>query len=149
VYGIKSNSLAKYVELPVEGLRTRVQFPPSPPTKQKAHPCGGLFVLLGCDCTGIESASGTDAGWRALNKQHLRAVCSPERQSLASDCAACKVTSEHGSRRTPEAKRTAVPKGRGCRGCNATTEQFPHRSEHNSPNQFDSRPFYLLMRIWF
>jgi len=86
-------------------------------------------------------------GRRASNKQHLRAVCSPERHSLASECAACKaagnssstaasprmttrmqarwlarmVTSEHCSRRTPK----AVPKGRGCRGCNATTEQFP------------------------
>jgi len=34
VYGIKSNNMAKYVELPVEGLRTRVQFPPSPPTNK-------------------------------------------------------------------------------------------------------------------
>jgi hypothetical protein len=42
---------------------------------------------------GIEVASGTDAGWRALNKQHLRAVCSPERHSLASECAACKAYS--------------------------------------------------------
>jgi len=25
--------MAKYVELPVEYLRTRVQFPPSPPTR--------------------------------------------------------------------------------------------------------------------
>jgi hypothetical protein len=32
VYGIKLNNMAKYVELSVEYLRTRVQFPPSPPT---------------------------------------------------------------------------------------------------------------------
>lgn len=31
VYRIKLNNLTKYVELPVECLRTRVQFPPPPP----------------------------------------------------------------------------------------------------------------------
>ena len=31
VYRIKLNNLTKYVELPVEYLRTRVQFPPPPP----------------------------------------------------------------------------------------------------------------------
>jgi hypothetical protein len=46
VYGIKSNSLAKYVELPVEGLRTRVQFPPSPPTnKNDTLAVSFLFVV--------------------------------------------------------------------------------------------------------
>jgi len=45
------------------------------------------------DTLEIECASGTDAGWRALNKQRLRAVCSPERHSLASECAACKANS--------------------------------------------------------
>lgn len=33
VYRIKLNNLTKYVELPVECLRTRVQFPPPPPIK--------------------------------------------------------------------------------------------------------------------
>jgi hypothetical protein len=46
VYGIKSNSLAKYVELPVEGLRTRVQFPPSPPTNENGCPNGQPFSFL-------------------------------------------------------------------------------------------------------
>ena len=31
VYQIKLKNLTKYVELPVECLRTRVQFPPPPP----------------------------------------------------------------------------------------------------------------------
>jgi len=43
---------------------------------------------FGSDTLDIKSASGTGAGWRALSKQHLRAVCSPERHSRASECAA-------------------------------------------------------------
>lgn len=37
------NNTAKYVELSVEGLRTRVRFPPAPPNN-KHHPSGGVFV---------------------------------------------------------------------------------------------------------
>ena len=37
--------MAKYVELSVEGLRTRVQFPPPPPNDD-GHPCGGRWHLL-------------------------------------------------------------------------------------------------------
>jgi len=66
-----------------------------PPSHQqtKTTPLRCRFCLLCRDCTGIESVSGTDAGWRALNKQHLRAVCSPERHSHAGECAACKANS--------------------------------------------------------
>ena len=34
---------AKHVAPGAERLRTRVQFPPPPPTHKKGHPCGGLF----------------------------------------------------------------------------------------------------------
>ena len=43
VYRIKLNNLTKYVELPVECLRTRVQFPPPPPT---IPPAGFNAVLV-------------------------------------------------------------------------------------------------------
>ena len=47
VYPIKLNNLTKYVELPVECLRTRVQFPPPPPTKEKSPPfLVGFFLLV-------------------------------------------------------------------------------------------------------
>jgi len=42
---IKSNNQTKYVELPVECLRTRVQFPPPPPSNKKARPYPpGFFI---------------------------------------------------------------------------------------------------------
>jgi hypothetical protein len=52
--------------------------------------------------------------------------CKPANDNVhAGALAARMATSERCSRRTPEAKRTAVPKGRGCRGRNATIKQFP------------------------
>ena len=157
--------MAKYVELSVEYLRTRVQFPPSPPTNKNDTPAVS-FLFVDCDaresnprpvrargeqgiraallracerrcacrrvgwpgwpipsyddtlavsflfvglCTGIECASGTDAGWRALNKQHLRAVCSPERHSPASECAACKANSHNNASAARQNKSSPVP----------------------------------------
>ena len=42
---VKSNGSAKYVELSVEDLWTRVRFPPPPP-KLRSHPCGGFLILI-------------------------------------------------------------------------------------------------------
>ena len=44
VAGIKSNNQTKYVELPVEGLWTRVRFPPPPPFT-RARKISGPFFL--------------------------------------------------------------------------------------------------------
>lgn len=41
----KSNNRTKYVELPVEGLRTGVRFPPPPPNN-KWHPFGVPFLFV-------------------------------------------------------------------------------------------------------
>jgi hypothetical protein len=43
VVPVKLNDSAKYVELSVECLRTRVRFPPPPPSIQKNRPMDGFF----------------------------------------------------------------------------------------------------------
>ena len=40
------NNTAKYVELSVEGLRTRVRFPPAPPTIKKGYPLWVAFFIV-------------------------------------------------------------------------------------------------------
>jgi len=66
---VKLNDSAKYVELSVECLRTRVRFPPSPPPNKKlglqAQAWGPNFLFVSAELAGIESASGTGAGWSA------------------------------------------------------------------------------------
>jgi hypothetical protein len=69
---------SKYVERPVEGLRTRVRFPPAPPTNTnpiQLHRMG--FVFVDGILRGTESASGTDAGRRRGFGEHARRRHSP------------------------------------------------------------------------
>jgi hypothetical protein len=137
-----------------------------PPTKQKAHPCGGLFVLLATRWK-LNRRPARMRGRRASNKQHLRAVCSPERHSLASECAACKAAWNSSS--TAASLRTTMRMQArwlarmvtseqdvgskahgGLEGTRLSRMQRDDRAilgERSSPKQFES-PSVLKQYIW-
>jgi hypothetical protein len=69
----------------------------------------------------------------ALNKQHLRAVCSPEQHSLASECAACKAAGNRAAL-LRACKRQRARRRVGWLG-------WPISGERSSPQQIDSGTF--------
>jgi hypothetical protein len=154
--------MAKYVELPVEDLRTRVQFPPSPPTKQKAHPYGGLFVLIATRWKLNPRPVRTQGGGRQTNSSCvlfvarsgicLQANVRPARQQgiraaplrglrtttrMQARWLVRMVTSEHCSRGTP-GKHNARRSRRDEVVADATRRPSNSRRERSSPTQINS-----------